>query len=65
MLYKINVEILLLHFKGTKIMNTEFVFKVKKEMYRIKKKKKCTELYRMFPLCLLNILFGIWLVKLG
>ena len=44
MLYKINVEILLLHFKGTKIMNTEFVFKVKKEMYRIKKKK---EMYRI------------------
>lgn len=35
MLYKTKVEILLLHFKGTKIMNTEFVFKVKKEMYRI------------------------------
>lgn len=34
MLYKINVEILL-HFKRIQKMNTEFVFKVKKEMYRI------------------------------
>ena len=31
----------------------------------LKWRKKYTELYRMFPLCLLNTLFGIWLVKLG